>query len=397
MKAHAMNTFQAPALPVARRVTIGLVAATFCVASLWGTTFVGMLKVLTYSMPAIALIAVLAAGKLTIPPTAPPYMVLMVAGLAMAPLGKLRGLQDLWLMLMGLSPFLFGHQYKLTWRQVFSAVLISTVFSLALNRGHASSGIEFDPSKSVSSFEATTSFYFGVLSVWAALERKWLRTAVALILCVLTLKRIVVLAAVAAIACVLLPRRAVDKMLRPLPMLLMNVIAMIAIFGYTHGAFDQFISRTTGQSPDQLGMGRQALYAGPISVIERDPVKAAFIGVGPGGVYDVIKTHGGLFAGHQNLHNDSLKMLLEYGGVAWACFFVACYVNKRFEIRVLMLFTNVMMLTDNTLIYPAVIFCTALAATRLQSNDAGTAGGKEKAAPPLSRRRMVLAGPARTS
>ncbi|BAL94420.1 O-antigen ligase family protein [Rubrivivax gelatinosus] len=349
--------------PLGSLLRLDMLVAGICIAALGMTMLVGSLRLVTYVIPPLALLAVLATGRLTWSPNAPPYLVLIAAAALLAPLGNMAGLQDVYLMLIGLSPFAFGCRYRLPWQHIFWAAVVATLLTYVRKGGVG--GVEFDPMTSRSSFEATTSFVFGVLAAWAACERRWLASLLALLLCILTLKRIVALGAIVVVAAMLLPRRWVDRLLRPLPMILLNVLYLLVVIRYTQGGFDALIVQYTSQSSDQLGMGRQRLYHYPVQELLHDPWRFAFVGMGPGSAYEVMKGGWG-FLGKANLHNDSLKILFEYGGLVWAGFYAVLYrTSQRLELRILMLFVNIMFLTDNTLIYPYVIFAIGIACQSL--------------------------------
>lgn len=350
-------------------VTVSHAVVLFCVLSFSLTMAIPAFRVLTYAIPPLAAIAMLAAERVTLPPHAVPFLVLMVSGLAYAPVTPLVGWQDLYLMLIGLTPFFFGWRYRFSWDAVFAVSVAAFAISMAVSGGRLTGSVEFDAMHSKSTFESSTSFVFGVLAVWAALERRPARALFALLLCILTLKRIVVLGAVIAIVASMLPRRLVGLLLRPLPMILLNAAYLWVVVQYTQGHFDQLIFQWTGQSGNQFGMGRQWAYQYPVQQLLHHPIESVFYGVGPGGIYDLMKG-GWNFLAKVNLHNDSLKILVEYGGIVWLAFFTALYGFKDVRLRLVMLFYNVLLLTDNSLIYTYVIFALGLAVTALQQHTA---------------------------
>lgn len=345
-------------IPQMQKLTIAQAVGVYCLVSVW-INMIYPLKLLTYAMPFFALIAILSEKRFTLPPHAPPYILLMIAGIAFAPLTTLLGWQDFYLMLMGLAPFCFGYKYKLKWETINYATLIAAVLGILLAKSGHGGSFEFDAAKSKSSFEHPTSFVFGLLAVWAALERKWKNVAFAMVLCILTLKRIVVLAAFVAILMSLCPRALAKNILRPIPMLAFNALALIFVFLYTQGHFDFLIAQSTKQSADQFGMGRQALYRIPVNTILHHPAEFIFHGVGAGGVYDLIKLGHG-FSGKPNLHNDPLKIFVEYGGLVLVMFISALFWRKEWHIKIIMLFVSILFLTDNSLIYPYMIFAYGL-------------------------------------
>jgi hypothetical protein len=351
-----------PQAPVPGGITIAQIVAFYCVVAYILTMSHPVFRILTYAIPFFAGIAALASARFTWPPHAPMYFLLIFCGLMYAPVMPLVGWQDLYLMLIGLSAFFFGWHYRYSWMQIFLVSVAVTIVNLALDRvlyGGGGAAFEFDAANSRSSFESPTSFVFGLLVVWAAVERRWRHVLLALLLCVLTLKRIVVLGALVAIVMTLMPRKLTDLLLRPIPMLLLNALFLWAVIAYTQGHLDRFLFEMTGQSANQFGMGRQAAYAYPVRQLVSDPVGSIWHGAGPGGVYDLMMG-GWSFLAKGNLHNDSLKILVEYGGIVWVAFFTALYLHRDRNVRILMLFVNILLLTDNTLLYSYVIFVTGL-------------------------------------
>jgi hypothetical protein len=357
-------TYVAPAgLEITRapRVRVEALIAFYCVASTLLPLISPLFKALPYANPFMCLVGALATRRLSMPPNAPPYFLLIVAGFLAAPFSSLRGVQDSWLMLAGLSPFLFGYRFEVKWSVFFSLAIAATVIPIAISGG--TGRFVFDPLNSSSSFESSGSFLFAIAAMWAAYERRWGRVVFSLFLTLLTLKRIAVLAALFGIAALVLPRRLVDKLLRPVPMLIINGIAIALAIAYGHGDFDHWISSTTGQSANQFGMGRQYLYGQIVKVLIKNPTDFIFYGVGPGGAYELVSPRG---LERANLHNDSLKILAEYGVLVWAGFFGLMFRWRlSIETRAMMLFSNVLLLTDNTLIYVPVICAMSLVLTRV--------------------------------
>ena len=353
--------------------SVEALAAGYCLISIWLAIVSPYFKLLPYGIPLVSIMAVLASGRPTLPPNAIPYLIVIGAAILMAPFASFKGLQDVWLILTGLAPYCFGYKYRLSWRFVFGATVLATVASFAINSVGGRTPA-FDLLTSQSPFESSTSFVFGILVVWAAVQRRWFEAFLALLFAFLTLKRVVVLAGSLTIIVMLLPRGFVDRLLRPLPMLVVNAIMISTVIAYTQGAFDNYIENTFGQSSNQFGMGRQALYYGIVQLIVSDPWQFLLYGIGPGGIYSFLALKGQ--AAYTLLHNDSLKLLGEYGAAVWTLFFWFLYADKRFEVRVTMLFMNVLLLTDNTLIYPFVISSLSLALLRVTESQSEISIGK---------------------
>ena len=241
--------------------------------------------------------------------------------------------------------------------------------------GAVLSHFTFDVAASKSTLESGFSYVFGLLAVWAAYTRRWRNFALAVILAILTLKRIVLVGIFLCFVFQFLPRSITPKVLHPLPMVLANAMFIVLILSYSSGSLNFIIHDLTGQSADQFGMGRQELYGHVVVDIFRDPGRFLLMGMGPGQVYDAL-TGGMAGVGKANLHADTLKIFYEYGGVVLTVFVWALYSSRRLGVLLIALYTNIVLLTDNTLIYPFYIFFATLVATSLQEFDDANARSK---------------------
>jgi hypothetical protein len=322
---------------------------------------------LNYGLPLVALLLILANRKLNLPDIARPYLVLIAAGLLLAPLVKPDGWQDLYLVLTGCAAGLVGLRTLWSWRTVFLALVLGQCLLLVSNRlggGEQLAGLEFDFLQSTSSFESNFSFLFGLVAVWAAYTRRWTAVVVALLCALVTLKRIALLGAVICIAVQFLPAVLRRALLKPLPMLAFNGLFLVLILLYGSGELDYLITSLTSQSPNELGMGRQTLHRYIVLDVLKDPWRFALIGAGPGEAYDAMKASV-TWAGKANLHADTLKILYEYGAVTLIAFIWALYSSRHPAVLMVALYTNVLLLTDNTLIYPFYIYFATLVAASM--------------------------------
>lgn len=334
----------------------------YCMFAIWGGIAFAQLKIFYYLIPALGVIVALAVRRFSLPEVTWPYLVLMAVGVATAPLANLEGWQDLYLMLIGIMPFVLGLRHPVSWWRVFAFALIGTAITLAIGRGaDLGNNVRIDFVNSESSFESPFCFVFGVLAVWGAVTRRWKETLLAVVMTVLTLKRIALIGVLLTLLLVMMPRRLTDLLLRPLPMILFNAATVWVAMMYTRGEFDALIHQVLGQSANQAGMGRQAFYGYVVQALHDNPLRYAFIGGGAGSAYDVMK--GGYdWLAKTNLHADVMKILLEYGAVAFAAFFWMVYRIRSLSTRLFWFYANVTLLTDNTLIYPFFIFAFCLAA-----------------------------------
>jgi len=215
--------------------------------------------------------------------------------------------------------------------------------------GDFSGGLRFDFMQSLSSFEGNFSFVFAVLVPFSVASRRYWLAAACFVLAVLTLKRIAILAAVVATLFVLLgPKR--GKLLLNAPvMLTVNATVLVLNMLYTLGDLDWFIKYFTGQSANEFGMGRQSLQWYVVDGLVNSPWQS-WLGHGMGAVYEAAQKGFGAYE-KVNLHSDLMKLAYEIGYVFTAVTIWLMYSSRHYMLRVGFLFFNVMLFTDNTLIY----------------------------------------------
>lgn len=367
-----------PAPHAVRPLQIDALFALFCFLTLWASVAVGgLLRYVAYLVPIVGLAAAFAIGRLHLPEVFRPFLALFVGGLAFAPLASGWGWQDLYLMLVGIMPFCLGYRPRLTWWQVFAGFLVGSIVSIAIAQvtgtGGWSQGVKFDPLMSESSFESQFGLVFGMIALWAALNRRWGLFLLALLAAVLALKRIGVIATVVCGLVCLLPRPLTDRLLRPWFMVPLNLALLALEVTYGFGGFDRLISDITNLSSNQFSMGRRVLWHWPAHEIVEDLPALAVLGNGAGHAYALLTEKTG-FMGKYLIHSDLMKVLVEYGGLVWIAFFWMAYASRSFVTRMFWLYFNVLMLTDNPVIYGYLIFALGLC-TLCARRDAGDTDG----------------------
>ena len=220
--------------------------------------------------------------------------------------------------------------------------------------GDYSGGVQFDIINSVSSFEGNFGFLFPMLVPFALYHRNYLLAGVSLFVGLIGLKRIALLAAFGAAVFVLLGEKRGRWLLNAPVMLAMNAFVLIADIAYSSGALDWIIKSTTGQSANQLGMGRKALHHYVVQDLINEPL-LALTGRGFGAVYGAAERGFGVYE-KVNLHSDLLKLSYEIGYVFTAVTICLMYSTKNYMHRVAFLFFNILFFTDNTLIYYFFLF-----------------------------------------
>lgn len=336
-------------------------------------------RYLNYVLPVLGLIVILGNQRIFFPDLARPYLVLIAASIVLAPFANKDGIQDIYLILTGLSLALTGFRQLWSWNTVFSicivGLIVNILWKITTNGVGSFTTINFNIAQSESTFESSFSYVFGLLAIWAAHTRKWKHFFLAALLTLLTLKRIAVLAMVLCVLVQLLPPRHYLKLLAPIPMLVANSIFLVIVLYYGSGHLDKMILEYTSQSADQLGMGRQVLYSGILRELMNDPLLFLFTGMGPGEAYSIL-SEGVSNLKKVNLHGDTLKVLYEYGGMVLIALICFLYSSRRPGVLAVALYTNILFLTDNTLIYPFFIYFALLVASNLEAfNDMEQAAG----------------------
>lgn len=353
-----------PAIEHRGTLHIDALFAFFCFITIWlGVAFGSPIRYLTYLIPVMGVAFAMAMGGIHMPDVYRPMLVLVIGGLAMAPLATLWGWQDIYLILIGIMPFCLGYRPQLSWWQVFWGFVVGTVLGLAvvklLGNSAMAGEVKFNPLLSQSSFESPYGHAFGVLAIWAALTKRWKHFLLALVLAFLALKRIAVIATVICGVVYLLPRGMVDRLLRPWFMIPANLLMLSLAVMYGLGVFDRWIYDTMGASSNHVSMGRRWLYHWPARDIIGSLPGLALLGDGAGHVYQVLMQKAG-YGGKYQLHSDLMKMMLEYGGVVFFLFFWFAYRFKSLATRMFWLYFNIIMLTDNALNYQYLVFVLGL-------------------------------------
>lgn len=329
----------------------GLVVFILMVASVAYPPF----RYFGYIIPPLGLIVVLANRSIHAPDLTRPYIVLLIAGVILSPKANGEGIKDLYLMLTGLSAALVGFRYHYSWRKLFLICLIGFSIYILSTSGFDIKNFRLDIMNSESSFESSFAFVFGLFAIWAVYERQWWRFAVSMVFVVLALKRIVILGVFICVIIQFIPQALSQRLLRPIPMLIANVVLLLLIMLYGSGALDQTIRELTGQSANAFGMGRRVIYTAVTAEFFKDPWQFLLIGTGPGESYDILKG-GANWLSKENLHSDTLKILMEYGAIVFTIFIWSLYSSRQFIVLLFALYTNILFVTDNTLIYPFYIF-----------------------------------------
>nr|WP_315473678.1 hypothetical protein [uncultured Rhodoferax sp.] len=327
------------------------------------------LRYLVYCIPAFAILTLLANRKISISEPARPYLLIVLCGLILLPFGTTEGAKDIYLILAGLSVSLIGQRILPTWMTIFLFCAAGFFVNIVSKGAAGFESISINIGSSQSSFESGFSFIFGMLAIWAAYEKQWRNFLIATIFAFLTLKRIVIIGIFFCVFIQLIPKKISFSLLRPAPMILINLLAIAMLLFYGYGYFDHIILEYTGKSANAFGMGRKVLYSSAAREVINDPLQF-LIGSGPGEAYR-LATDGSAWQEKENLHSDVIKIFTEYGILVFSTFVYLLYSSKKTSVMVFAVYTNLLLMTDNTLIYPYYIyFALLILACILQKENA---------------------------
>jgi hypothetical protein len=205
--------------------------------------------------------------------------------------------------------------------------------------------------------ENQLAFVFGFLVLYFLMEKKHkLFLLISLILFILCFKRVVI---GAVIACVLtyyfLSLFRIDVSKHQKFWTFCGVVFNLLYIKLTQimvsGAFDKKVEEQTGFSTDQFFMGRKTFYTAAFE--EAGPIN--WFGLGLGQIDDIIFKSYGL---KMNLHSEILKNYFEFGAILFLIWLILFFYKNLFSNRaaLLLLYLNILMLTDNVFIYFEVMF-----------------------------------------
>lgn len=288
--------------------------------------------------------------KLT--PATTPFSVLIIASLPLLIFSNAYGAFDLYFYLTALAPFLFATGLRINPERAF--VYTSIVYVIVILPKFLSQGFYYSFSSSSSVFEQSTfAFVFGLYSVYFLHTKNFKYFAISLILSILVLKRISILAIFLISVINFFPKKYLVLLLRPWLMVGLNVFSVFIVFLITTAWFDGFSRETFGMNASQLTQGRNVLYQA-MHELQHNGLLGLLFGNGLGVTYSLAADT----IGHDskvNIHSDILKIYLESGLVILCIFIYLLYKSSR-VIFPLVLYINIIFLTDNISTYVLVMF-----------------------------------------
>ena len=221
-------------------------------------------------------------------------------------------------------------------------------------KGIAWHQFEFSVLDSRSSLESTLAFPLGLITLYLFLDKRYLWFGLMALLCLVALKRVVLLALLVSILINLVPQRFRRYLLNPVTISAALLGAVLLMIEFAHGRFDSVIMEYTGLAANHFSKGRQQLWATALTAASYTPSAFLFSGIGVGKVVTVLQK--AYHADRILLHNDLLTIVLESGFAFFLLFIFLLNHHRSLARRTTALFLSILFLTDNVIIYQHVMF-----------------------------------------
>ncbi|MEY2843845.1 MAG: hypothetical protein RI920_1882 [Pseudomonadota bacterium] len=336
----------------------------------WGTLFLAWLvfalpvfRYLSFMIPFLVLVTCLSNRAVDAPALTKATIWYVVFAVAMYPMDDKEGLKDLMFTFSGISIGLLSTMPRISLTAITAWTTAGFLVYFGLG-GALFRHIEIDLAHSYSTFESNYAFLFALLMPVAVLRRQWLQFLFVTFMAVICLKRIALLGALLSCVFMLVPPRIGVRLINKWTMVAFNFFVLAMTMAYALGTFNYFIERNLKQSSNELGQGRMSLQREASRQILDQPHMFTFFGKGAGKAYLVAETSAQQYA-KVNMHSDLLKLTYEFGFVFVAVYFYLLYSARNYYERVIYLYYNFLMFTDNALIYYGFLFFLVVVARAL--------------------------------
>lgn len=202
--------------------------------------------------------------------------------------------------------------------------------------------------------ESANSFVFGAFLLAFIMRKKYPLAILALILMLITMKRIAILGVLLCLVIWCCPPKIRSALSSAPALLVFNFSAVLLVILLTSGMFNELIQDLSGKGVHELTLGRTFHYIGVVIDIFQNPQNLVF-GNGTGSAYSkaILDLSNATIP---NLHSDTLKIFYEGGVICFLLFFYFIGKSESVESRILTLYTAVLFITDNVLIYSGTMF-----------------------------------------
>lgn len=290
------------------------------------------------------------------------FFLIIISCLLHLPFLTISGFYQLFFIITASLTFIIQYDYK------FNLRFISLIFITSFLILSSSTNFNFDLSiesllkSNTSSLETNQHpFVFGIMALFFLFKKDYLFFFLNLIFVIISFKRIVILGLLFAIPIVFIERNNI-KLLSDNRwiFLVLNIFYIYIIISFTSGVFNEPIQQLTGISIGEFTQGRNNILVELVDQFKEMNFFEKLFGMGQGYSYDL-----SISETKHAPHNDVLSILIDHGVVIFILFFYYIYQEKNiFPV----IYTNILFLTDNTLIYTVYIFIFLLLINNYDNN-----------------------------
>ena len=273
---------------------------------------------------------------------------------------KINGLKDIFFILTYVVPLYLFHDAKMNMEKIW-AIFVACWFISILFVDFGELSI-YDSS---AIYESPASFTFGAFAIYYFSIGNKKLFLFNFFLMVLTLKRIAFVGVFFVIFSSCMPYFFKNLFTGRFVVTIFVLISFLLIVLFSSGALDPLVFLLTGQTSSQISLGRFDIYQEVYFNIVSKP-HLLLIGDGIGSTYGMLNNHHEIKFSYDNLHSDILKIGYEVGLPAMVVFCYLFLTLRNVKSRSVAIYTLVIFLTDNVLIWSSVMFYNLLIILKLE-------------------------------
>jgi hypothetical protein len=253
-------------------------------------------------------------------------------------------------LLVSILPFITKAKIQFNPKLIFYLTSLAFLIKNGLEIGITISWESFLKSETSMTESNIFPFIFGFFAIFFLKNGEKKLFILSFLLTILTFKRIVFLSLVISLF-IYLTRLDRSRIL-PYIFVLGNFLWILISYFVTTDLFYDISMEISNLPPAHLTQGRSTVYAFLFDNFKQNPVINSFFGAGATQTRIILER---LDAGIDLIHNDSLKIFIDYGIPVFILFFFKLIKNNKGAV-IFSVFLNILFFTDNTLIYAPVLF-----------------------------------------
>lgn len=295
-----------------------------------------------------------------------PFIIVIGYNLIRIPLGVPMKWVELVFIFSSISLFLVSYDIKLNLKLLNIICCIVFIVLIGLDINVDFSLQAFLKSETSTGETNMLPFLFGLFFLYFLISKNYIFILINLIFIILSFKRIVFVGILSCTLLYLLPLRLKKLLINRVNLIVFNLLLVVFFFILSNGSFDEIVFQITGISIGYFTQGRSTfftlVYPNLIAMIEY----VVFIGIGQGNLLEILYENLGV---RFLFHNDVFKLFVENGILVFILFFHFLFKNKTINQLVVCVFFNLLMITDNVLIYAPVLLLFLIIIDHLKQED----------------------------